>query len=84
MKLHIFLLSYVSQRECISVHVGQAGVQIGNACWELYCLEHGILNREIINLLYVVHQGISRVCSGRATILVRAYGFEPVHNIRGE
>ncbi|XP_073160932.1 tubulin alpha-1D chain isoform X3 [Lepidochelys kempii] len=31
-----------SMRECISVHVGQAGVQIGNACWELYCLEHGI------------------------------------------
>ncbi|XP_072019287.1 tubulin alpha chain-like [Amphiura filiformis] len=28
--------------ECISIHVGQAGVQIGNACWELYCLEHGI------------------------------------------
>ncbi|GIY38762.1 tubulin alpha-1D chain [Caerostris darwini] len=24
------------------VHVDQAGVQIGNACWELYCLEHGI------------------------------------------
>ena len=33
---------YFFQRECISVHVGQAGVQIGNACWELYCLEHGI------------------------------------------
>lgn len=30
------------QRECISIHVGQAGVQIGNACWELFCLEHGI------------------------------------------
>nr|CAD7405836.1 unnamed protein product [Timema poppensis] len=30
------------KRECISIHVGQAGVQIGNACWELYCLEHGI------------------------------------------
>jgi len=29
-------------RECISIHVGQAGVQIGNACWELYCLEHGL------------------------------------------
>ncbi|KAI9594428.1 tubulin alpha-3 chain [Syncephalis fuscata] len=29
-------------RECISVHVGQAGVQVGNACWELYCLEHDI------------------------------------------
>ncbi len=22
--------------------MGQAGVQMGNACWELYCLEHGI------------------------------------------
>ncbi|RMC02710.1 hypothetical protein DUI87_19899 [Hirundo rustica rustica] len=31
-----------TERECISVHVGQAGVQIGNACWELFCLEHGI------------------------------------------
>ncbi|XP_032276989.1 tubulin alpha chain-like [Phoca vitulina] len=31
-----------TKRECISIHVGQAGVQIGNACWELYCLEHGI------------------------------------------
>ncbi|XP_066927845.1 tubulin alpha-1 chain-like isoform X3 [Clytia hemisphaerica] len=29
-------------RECISIHVGQAGCQIGNSCWELYCLEHGI------------------------------------------
>uniref|UniRef100_A0A8C6KMN9 Tubulin/FtsZ GTPase domain-containing protein n=1 Tax=Nothobranchius furzeri TaxID=105023 RepID=A0A8C6KMN9_NOTFU len=32
----------VPQRECISIHVGQAGVQMGNACWELNCLEHGI------------------------------------------
>lgn len=30
------------QREVISVHVGQAGVQIGNAAWELFCLEHEI------------------------------------------
>ena len=29
-------------REVISIHVGQAGVQMGNSCWELYCLEHGI------------------------------------------
>uniref|UniRef100_UPI00358EFF5C tubulin alpha chain, testis-specific-like n=1 Tax=Myxine glutinosa TaxID=7769 RepID=UPI00358EFF5C len=32
----------VPWRECISIHLGQAGVQIGNSCWELYCLEHGI------------------------------------------
>jgi len=29
-------------RECINIHIGQAGTQIGNSCWELYCLEHGI------------------------------------------
>lgn len=29
-------------REIISLHVGQAGIQIGNACWELYCHEHNI------------------------------------------
>jgi len=23
-------------RECISIHVGQGGIQTGNACWELY------------------------------------------------
>ncbi|EPY74968.1 hypothetical protein CB1_001839002 [Camelus ferus] len=31
-----------TMHECISIHIGQAGVQISNACWELYCLEHGI------------------------------------------
>ena len=40
--LFIYLFFFFFQRECISIHVGQAGVQIGNACWELYCLEHGI------------------------------------------
>ena len=29
-------------REAICIHLGQAGIQIGNACWELFCLEHGI------------------------------------------
>eukprot|EP01060_Flectonema_neradi_P027392 TRINITY_DN369_c2_g1_i1.p1 TRINITY_DN369_c2_g1~~TRINITY_DN369_c2_g1_i1.p1 ORF type:complete len:466 (+),score=51.44 TRINITY_DN369_c2_g1_i1:47-1399(+) len=29
-------------REVISLHIGQAGCQVGSACWELYCLEHGL------------------------------------------
>lgn len=29
-------------REVVSIHIGQAGIQVANACWELYCLEHGI------------------------------------------
>merc|ERR1711953_433346 len=32
----------IKMRECLSIHVGQAGVQMGNYCWELYCLEHGL------------------------------------------
>jgi len=29
-------------REIISIHIGQAGVQLGNAVWELFCIEHNI------------------------------------------
>ena len=29
-------------REVICLHIGQAGIQIGNSCWELFCLEHGV------------------------------------------
>jgi tubulin alpha len=28
--------------EVITIHIGQAGCQIGMACWERFCLEHGI------------------------------------------
>ena len=30
-------------REVISIHIGQAGCQVGEACWQLFCLEHGIM-----------------------------------------
>lgn len=29
--------------EIITIFIGQAGTQVGNACWELFCLEHGLL-----------------------------------------
>ncbi|XP_076240237.1 tubulin alpha-1C chain [Calliopsis andreniformis] len=29
--------------EIITIFIGQAGVQMANACWELFCLEHGVL-----------------------------------------
>ncbi|GAB5356730.1 hypothetical protein AAMO2058_000314100 [Amorphochlora amoebiformis] len=32
----------MSLREIINLHVGQAGVQIGNSVWELTCAEHGV------------------------------------------
>merc|ERR1712100_852805 len=32
----------MGMREVLCIHLGQAGIQVGNACWELFCLEHGI------------------------------------------
>ncbi|CAJ1350298.1 unnamed protein product [Effrenium voratum] len=29
-----------SHGECITIHIGQAGCQIGRDCWELFCHEH--------------------------------------------
>lgn len=29
-------------KEIVSLHIGQAGCQIGQACWELFSLEHGL------------------------------------------
>lgn len=31
-----------THREVISLHVGGAGVNLGGALWELFCVEHGI------------------------------------------
>ena len=55
--------------ECISIHVGQAGVQIGNACWELYCLEHGIQTDGQVRL----GMGLDRVL----TVLFRCFPTRP-------
>lgn len=38
-----------SNRETISIHLGQAGVQTANTTWELYCLEHGINKDGFVN-----------------------------------
>lgn len=31
-----------NQREVLSIHIGQAGIQLGNELWKLYCFEHGV------------------------------------------
>merc|ERR1712139_350522 len=35
-------LFFAIMREVLCLHMGQGGIQVGNACWELFCLEHGI------------------------------------------
>lgn len=47
-------------REIISIHIGQAGIQVGNSCWELYCLEHeiqpdGLMPRYTLFMLYMIN-----------------------------
>ncbi|KAJ5630276.1 uncharacterized protein N7484_010376 [Penicillium longicatenatum] len=32
----------MTRGEICHLHIGQAGIQLGNACWELYLLEHGL------------------------------------------
>ena len=56
-------------RECISIHVGQAGVQIGNACWELYCLEHGIQPDGQVKLKTHIFQFLHQMLKNRDFLL---------------
>jgi len=46
-------------REVISIHIGQAGVQTGEQCWELYCLEHGIQEDGVLDKDKVKGEGDS-------------------------
>jgi hypothetical protein len=48
-------------RECISIHVGQAGVQIGNACWELYCLGELLFSRVFFERVMALLVGVKQV-----------------------
>jgi len=36
------LWSMAKVKECVCVHIGQAGCQVGFRCWELFTTEHGI------------------------------------------
>ena len=44
--LHLWIQGQM--REVISIHIGQAGVQIGNSCWELFCLGESFKNWTIL------------------------------------
>ena len=64
----IFFLSithsfYHYQREVITLHIGQAGCQMGNAAWELFCLEHGIHPVSMIKSYQVLFQYRSKYLS---------------------
>ena len=36
------VISLINMREIVSLHIGQAGIQTGMDCWDLFCREHGI------------------------------------------
>ena len=68
-------------REIISLHIGQAGVQVGNACWELFCIEHGINSSGEISISPALHESastfFSESCSGRYTPRALFMDLEP-------
>ena len=78
-------------RECLSVHVGQAGVQIGNACWELYCLEHGVAPDGSMHegagrgsgddSFSTFFQGESSIAEDFISIRLTEIGMSPFHSI---
>jgi hypothetical protein len=39
-------------REVISLHIGQAGIQTGNSCWELFCLGEILFWKIFENFLF--------------------------------
>ncbi|KAJ9390478.1 hypothetical protein DTO063F5_1428 [Paecilomyces variotii] len=39
---HSALPSFIMRGEICHIHIGQAGIQLGNSAWELYLLEHGL------------------------------------------
>lgn len=45
---HVITLYSLQQGVCISVHIGHSGVQICNACWDLYSLKHGIEQNSLV------------------------------------
>lgn len=50
-------------REIISIHIGQAGIQVGNSCWELYCLEHGIQPDGMMPRYFIHPKFLQFVCN---------------------
>lgn len=63
-------------RECISVHIGQAGIQVGNACWELYCLEHGIqVSLFVLIQIYIIRFSMSMYVTSLRLDLLRSVAY---------
>ncbi|RRT50473.1 hypothetical protein B296_00036313 [Ensete ventricosum] len=63
-------------RECISIHIGQAGIQVGNACWELYCLEHGI-QVSLLALSPIVPSAFPFLCCLLCKIMMSIFRLQP-------
>lgn len=85
-------------REVISIHIGQAGIQVGNACWELYCLEHGIqpdgqvrchlphARRSVVSALILARYGTENLVCGTcacAVLLMKALAWPRSHALLG-
>lgn len=60
------------QGEFICIHIGQAGVQVGSACWELFCVEHGINPDGTVNELSTNSPSMFSLSQADGTFVPRA------------
>ncbi|MCO5600051.1 hypothetical protein L7F22_054159 [Adiantum nelumboides] len=71
-------------KDCISVHIGQATIQVGNAYWELYPLKHGIhldghtrhitSRKDLFSSLDVAPAGKKVTCANNASYPIKGVG----------
>ena len=66
---HTHFSKFPEMREVISIHIGQAGVQVGNACWELFCLEEQSVVRS--------RKALGSMLSAVATLVLYALALVP-------
>ena len=60
-------------REVISLHIGQAGIQTGNSCWELFCLGASFRLERFLNFWFLVLQSaVRRGMGGEFVTVCRA------------
>ena len=88
------ILNLKIKREVISIHVGQAGVQIGGTVWELYCF--GLKSSEELNnfmiisnmyIIYYVFENIRRQILHNLNILTDVsleHGLNPDGTAKGD
>ena len=62
-------------REIVTVFIGQSGVQVASAVWELFCLEHGIKSDGFMQQGYHVIDDSHQIFFSTEQVKYNVYNF---------